>query len=167
MSEEKTQVRKALVEAIAAQKLIEQKLAKATSELATWKTRAASAHDSANQLMNHAEVEKDINNQIKTITGLIAELETDRLSQNDLEKQLRATLFRLENSVQVNHSPNIPSLEGTRDTITRMEGKIFEQEARAELSSNEKERQLKASTEAASIEDELNALKQTMHKKEE
>lgn len=154
MTDEKTQVREALVEAIAAQKLIEQKISKAKEDLDRLKRLADSDHEKDPQLETRTRKQQEF----------IAELETDRLAQNDLEKQLRQTLFRLEHTVVVAATPSLPDLDAPFQTIARLEGKVLQQEALVELTSDDVERRLKADAEASSIEDELNALKQSLKK---
>lgn len=164
MSEDKIQVRKALVDAVTAQKLIEKKLEAARKEIA-----------SLQKLLGHPDLdpssaasEQNLRAKIRQQELLIAEFEADRLSQRDLEKQLQATLFRLEHSVTIEPRVKIDNIDSTRATIDRMEGKVFKQEARAELSSKDNaQHKLKADTEAAAIEDELDALKKSLTKKED
>lgn len=159
MSEDKIQVRKALVDAVTAQKLIEKKLEAARKEIA-----------SLQKLLGHPDPdpsssasEQNLKAKIRQQELLIAEFEADRLSQQDLEKQLQATLFRLEHSVTIEPQAKIGNIDNTRATIDRMEGKVFKQEARADLSSKDHaQHKLKADTEAAAIEDELAALKKSL-----
>lgn len=159
MSEDKIQVRKALVEAVTAQKLIVKKLEAAQKEIASLKKLMAHADPDPSS----AASEQNLTKKIRQQELLIAEFEADRLSQNDLEKQLQATLFRLEHSVTITPQPKIDDIDSTRATIDRMEGKVFKQEARAELSSKDRaQHKLKTDTEAAAIEDELSALKKSL-----
>ncbi|MBY0548827.1 MAG: hypothetical protein K2W95_16265 [Candidatus Obscuribacterales bacterium] len=161
MSEDKIQVRKALLEAVTAQKLIEKKLEAAHKEIASLKKLLERPEPEPSS----AASEQNLTKKIRQQELLIAEFEADRLSQNDLEKQLQATLFRLEHSVKVTPQPKIDDINGTRATIDRMEGKVFKQEARAELSAKDNaQHKLKADTEAAAIEDELSALKKSLAK---
>lgn len=155
MTEEKTQVRKALVEAVTAQKLIETKLVKAQQDLALLKKQLDSAHSEQER--------QSFTRQVRQQELMIAEFEADKMAQHDLEKQLKATLFRLENSVKVEAPQKIDDIKETFATIDRMEGKVFRQEARAELSGRDNaQHKLKADTDKAAIEDQLKALKDSL-----
>lgn len=161
MSEDKVQVRKALVDAVTAQKLIEKKLEAARKEIASMQKLLGRPDPDPSS----AASEQNLKAKIRQQELLIAEFEADKLSQQDLEKQLQATLFRLEHSVTIEPQAKIDNIDSTRATIDRMEGKVFKQEARAELSSKDNaQHKLKADTEAAAIEDELAALKKSLTK---
>lgn len=161
MSEDKVQVRKALVDAVTAQKLIAKKLEAARKEIASMQKLLGRPDPDPSS----AASEQNLKAKIRQQELLIAEFEADKLSQQDLEKQLQATLFRLEHSVTIEPQAKIDNIDSTRATIDRMEGKVFKQEARAELSSKDNaQHKLKADTEAAAIEDELAALKKSLTK---
>ena len=162
MSKEITQIRKALVEAIAAQKLIQKNIVKAKEDMTKWQERSHGASPA-----EQPEVDEEVGVRILNLKALIAELEADLMAQHDLEEQLKATLFRLEHTVQTAPPPNISNLEVVDETIERMEGKILKGEALAELSSNDKERKLEEAERSILLDEELQALKQSMKKKKE
>lgn len=161
MSEELVRVRQALVEAVAAQKLIDQKLKKVKEDLKQWEGRAAAAQES------DPELHKKALEQAKNLKQLIAEFEADLMSQNDLEKQLKATLFKLEHTVPSAPKIVLPDLSAPFETIQRLEGKILKDEALAKLTEEASDRQLARQSESSIIEDELEALKRNLHKDEE
>ncbi len=150
-------LRHALVEAIATQKILDQKLGKNKADLAVWEKR----------IVEHADdeqVTKEAQKRIVQLKRTIAELQADMMAQKDSENQLKATIFRLENKVVSPDYPDVSDLSNTRDTIGRMEKKIMSSEAMAELS-EDKERATAAAAEAAAIDDELAALKAKMKDK--
>lgn len=150
------------MEALAAQKLIEQKLKKSTEELESWQKRFDAAQAASKEdLVKAAQVE------INKLKKLQAELQTEFTAQADIAAQLKATIFRLENKVESPDYPEVGNLSGTRSTIDRMEGKILANEAYAELSSKDEEREAALAAEAGLIEDELAALKKKMEAKED
>jgi phage shock protein A len=162
MSEEIVQIRDALVEAVTAQKLIKEKLEKAKKDLETWRNRIAVA-----QRTGHAEVEQEVGDRIRQLELLIAEFEADLMAQQDLEHQLKATLFKLEHSVQLPPPPQLPDFEDSDETLHRLEGKILESEAMAELTSHEAERKVENESKSLALDAELEALKKSIKKKRE
>lgn len=164
MSDDKYQtlaeLRQALLEAVASQKLIEQKISRQRSELDTWQRRLE--HD---QVQGQGADAVEIGKRLSKIKLEIAQLETEKVSQNDVERQLKATIFKLENSVQNPDYPDLSKLSDPAKTITRMEKKILEGEAFAELSEN-KELKLAQQADANSIDAELARLKQELNDKD-
>lgn len=150
-------LRQALVEAVATQKILEQKATKNKADLALWEKRLGEHADDK-------EVSKEAEKRIAQLKRTIAELQADMMVQKDSENQLKATIFRLENKVVSPDYPDLSKLPNTRDTIGRMEKKIMSAEAMAELS-EDKERATAAAAEAAAIDDELAALKAMMKEK--
>ena len=167
MSEEISQIRKALIEAVTAQKIIEKQLAKAREELDTWRKRLTQTGANFSEPNTLSPEESEMCKRIRQTELLIAEFQADLMSQQDLETQLKQTLFRLENGVSIAPPPKIPSIDATLSTIERMEGKVFEKEAYAELTSKDDERKLKLATESSAIEDQLAALKTSIHKRQD
>lgn len=147
-------LRQALVEALATQKILEQKATKNKADLALWEQRLGEHADDQ-------EVSKEAEKRIAQLKRTIAELQADMMVQKDSENQLKATIFRLENKVVSPDYPDLSKLSNTRDTIGRMEKKIMSAEAMAELS-EDKDRATAAAAEAAAIDDELAALKAMM-----
>jgi phage shock protein A len=162
MSDEEVAVRKALVEAIAAQKLIEQKIAK-------YKLDLSQQQRLQSRLEQDAEKQASVLENIAQIQRNIAEFEADRLAQGDLEKQLRETLFRLETHVRVPKPAPLPDFDSARATMDRLENRVVEAESLAELQSQsqDKERKLLQDEEKALIDDELAALKKSLHKEQD
>ena len=150
-------LRQALVEAVATQKILEQKATKNKADLALWEKRLGEHADDK-------EVSKEAEKRIAQLKRTIAELQADMMVQKDSENQLKATIFRLENKVVSPDYPDLSKLSNTRDTIGRMEKKIMSAEAMAELS-EDKDRATAAAAEAAAIDDELAALKAMMKEK--
>lgn len=155
--EQLANLRQALVEAMATQKLLAQKLEKHRADLALWEKRLAEHSDDD-------QIKKEAEKRIPQLKRTMAEIEADMMAQKDSEAQLKATIFRLENKVVSPDYPNVSDLVNTRDTIGRMEKKIMTSEAMAELS-EDKDRETAAAAEAASIDDELAALKAKMKEK--
>lgn len=162
MSEEIGEVRNALIEAVTSQKLIKEKLDRSKAELETWRKRLAMT-----QQAGRADVEKEVAERIRPLELLIAEFEADLMAQQDLEKQLKTTLARLEHDVNIPPPPSMPDFDDGDETLQRLEGKVFEQEAMAELTSNEGKRKLEREGKSLSLDAELEALKQSMKKKKE
>lgn len=160
MSDEEVAVRKALIEAIAAQKVIAQKISKYQQDLSK-QQRVQS------ELAADDEKQAQVAKSMEGIKQTIAEFEADRMAQSDLEKQLRETLFRLETHVRVPTPAPLPDFDTARATMDRLEHRVVEAESLAELQSRDKERQLQQAEEKASIEDELAALKKSLHKEAE
>lgn len=161
MSEEIGEVRNALIEAITSQKLIREKLDKSKAELDTWRNRLATT-----QQAGRDDIEKEVSDRIRALELLIAEFEADLMAQEDLEKQLKATLARLERNVNIPPPPSMPDFDDHDETLQRLEGKILEQEAMAELTSKEDQRKLEREGKSLALDAELEALKQSMKKKE-
>lgn len=162
MSEEINQVREALVEAVTAQKLLEEKIAGVREELARWRKRSEVCSASGD-----ADTVEQIAARVRQLELTIAEFQADFMAQQDLEEQLKKTLSRLQNSVSLPAPPRIPDIDDRADsTIERMETKILEAEAFNELSApNEKEKKLEQEAKSLSLDDELEALKQSLKKK--
>lgn len=157
MSEEIAEVRNALVEAVAARKLIEQKLAEAKKELATWQKRTKDAEQ--------FNADREVSDKIRQLELLIAEFEADVMAQQDQENTLKKTIKRLENTVPVAPLPDLSNIDAADETIKRLEGKVIESEAYAELSDNNKDRKLEEEAKSLSLDQELEALKNTVKKK--
>jgi phage shock protein A len=162
MSEEIAEVRNALIEAVTSQKLIKEKLDKSKGELETWRKRLA-----ITQKTGPDDVEKEVTDRIRSLELLIAELEADLMSQEDLEKQLKVTLSKLEHNVNIPPPPSMPDFDDGEETLQRLEGKIFEKEALAELSAKDDERKFERESKSLSLDAELEALKKAMKQKKE
>ncbi len=161
MTEGMDEVRNALVEAVAARKLIEDKIAHAKDELAQWQKRLEHKDQIAQENLDH-----EIANRIRQLQITIAELEADAMAQSDLEKQLRATLTRLEHSVPGAPLPDLSHVNDADETLEKLEGKLLESEAYAELAANDKDRELEEKTESAELDDQLEALKKAVKDRE-
>lgn len=161
MSEDKHEqlanLRRALLEAVATQKILDQKLTKDRTDLDLWEKRLAEHADDE-------QVKKEAEKRIVQMKRTIAELQADMMAQKDSENQLKATIFRLENKVVSPDYPDVSDLANTRETIGRMEKRIMTSEAMAELS-EDKDRATAQAAEAAAIDDELAALKAKMKEK--
>jgi len=160
MSEEMMHVKNALVEAVTAHKMIEEKLGKARKDLETWRKRLELAR-------GQAEVEQQVADRIRQLELLIAELEADLMAQEDLESQLKATIFKLEHSVSIPPPPRMPDFDDGQETIDRLEGRILESEAMAELTSHKDERKMEDDAKNLALDDELEALKKAVKKKKD
>src|SRR5271168_2434213 len=101
MDDEVNQARNALVETIAARKLVEQKLSKAKEDLAPWKERLEPLK------ANNDAVLPEVEARIRKLELTIAEMQTELMAQGDQEKQLRATIMKLENAVGLTAPPSI------------------------------------------------------------
>ncbi len=160
MSEEIAAVREALVEAITARKLIEKKLKTAKETLETEQDRLAD-----NQSLSRiAAAEEKLTAKIRNLESMIAELETDRMAQQDLEATLKATLFQLENAVPSAQIPNLGNTNQSDEAVDRLENAILEKEAYADLlsSSREKDVKLENLAQEKALDDELAALKEAV-----
>lgn len=162
MSEEVIRIKNALVEAVTAQKMIQNQLLKARAELETWRKRLA-----ISQRGGDGAVEKEVSERIRSLELLIAEFDADLTSQQDLESQLKATLHKTENEVSIPPPPQMPDFDDADETMNRLEGKILETEALAELSSCDGNRQAVRDAKNLALDAELEALKQSMKKKQE
>ncbi|MBX9666662.1 MAG: PspA/IM30 family protein [Candidatus Obscuribacterales bacterium] len=160
MSEELAKVRSALVDAVAAKKLIAEKLAKAKDDLAKWRKRLSSVDPVA-----EPQVAQEVQVRIRQLEVMSAEWQADYMAQEDLEGQLKQTIFRLEHSVPQAQIAMIPNSDEADATIQRMEGKILEQEALAELSApDDKEKKLDSQLREADLNNELLELKKKLKK---
>lgn len=162
MFEDVIRIKNALVEAVTAQKMIQDKLEKARADLETWRKRLAIAQRGGN-----SAVEKEVSERIRSLELLIAEFDADLMSQQDLESQLKATLHKIENEVSLPPPPQMPDFDDADETMNRLEGKILETEALAELSSRDEKRQAEHDAKNLALDAELEALKQSMRKKQE
>ncbi len=156
MSEEINAVRDALVKAVTARKIIEQKLSSAKQDLAKWQRRSAGQGTAVD-----AEAGKEIASRCRQLELSIAELEAHRLAQQDLETQLKATMGRLEHRIPTAQIPVLGNLDQAGDTIQRLENSVAKKQALADLLSGEreKERKLAKMSHDAALDDELEALK--------
>ncbi|MBX9692777.1 MAG: hypothetical protein K2Z81_10360 [Cyanobacteria bacterium] len=160
MTEGIAEVRNALVEAITARKLIEKKLKKAQEELDTEKRRLTEKA----ALSQMVGAEEKIKSHIHQLELLIAELNADQMAQEDLETQLKATLFKLEHAVPSARIPNIGDPDQADEAMDRFENVILQKEAYAELTTADRKKDVEFEKLAkeTSVDDELAALKEQL-----
>jgi phage shock protein A len=159
MSEEIAAVRNALVEAVTARKIIEQKLNSSKDDLAKWQSRARDE-----KVLADAATSKDIAARCRQLELLIAELQAELMAQQDLESKLKATLFRLENTVPLMEVPAPGSTKQADAAISRLENAVNHKAAYAELLSSERDKEQKLAnlSEQSAIADELAELKRKL-----
>lgn len=164
-----TQLKSALIDSLALEKQLEKKIVENKKALANWNQRTLAAAD-----IGMPELAKQAQDQLEHSKAEAVRLECELAAQKDFSSSVKEDLRKLELKrfqADGNATEALGAAAKGVSTIARMENKIAEHEALAEI--NEEQRaesrladELKEAEEKAKIEEELLHLKASIQKPE-